>query len=117
MIEFALVGIGGAIGAISRYGVGRTIGNTTFPWSVFVVNVLGSTLLGFLLFGPIPHELVLLFGVGFCGAFTTFSTFSYQTVMLAEKQSWRRAGIHACGTLVVALIGFLIGASLGGALG
>ena len=117
MIEFVLVGTGGALGAILRYGIGRTFDNATFPWSVFVVNVIGSSFLGFLLFGPVPSEMVLLFGVGFCGAFTTFSSFSYQTVMLAENQSWGMAAVHAFGTLLVAMVGFLMGAALGGLFG
>ena len=78
-----LVGAAGATGALARYWVGLTFGGRPFPWSTLGINVVGSFLLGFILFGPAQHRLsttaTTAIAVGFLGAFTTFSTFSVET--------------------------------------
>ncbi len=80
------IALGGALGAVGRWAVGELI-RGELPWATFLVNVLGSLVIGFVFVleaaGPNPHVGVRLFlTVGFCGAFTTFSTFSYQTLAL-----------------------------------
>ena len=80
-----LIAIAGAAGAVARYGVGSAIGARTFPWGTLSINVAGSFLLGLLLeVGPgrMSDDLRVALGVGFLGAFTTFSTFGYETVAL-----------------------------------
>ncbi|MFT4415844.1 fluoride efflux transporter CrcB [Fredinandcohnia humi] len=84
-----LVGIGGAFGAASRYLVGVWIGNKIkqeFPIPTLFINILGSLLLGILTSLYLSHGLSesiwLLAGIGYCGAFTTFSTFGYEAVQL-----------------------------------
>ncbi|MGW5645555.1 fluoride efflux transporter CrcB [Saccharopolyspora sp. NPDC003752] len=88
-MTFVLVALGGALGACLRFHTDRWVQarhDTGFPWGTVTVNAMGSLVLGFLagvaLFGmPIP-VLQTFLGVGFCGALTTFSTFSYETVRL-----------------------------------
>ena len=82
-------GMGGAFGAIVRGYLGVLI-NTRFPWAILIVNVVGSFLVGVLvaIFAGYKSELsqqIEIISVGFCGGFTTFSSFSYQTVDLFRK--------------------------------
>nr|WP_147545625.1 fluoride efflux transporter CrcB [Rubeoparvulum massiliense] len=82
--------IGGFFGAISRYGVGIAFYTEQgFPWGTFVVNIIGCFLLSWLLTTAsrsrkIPSQLTLLLGTGFLGSFTTFSTFSMETIHLFQ---------------------------------
>jgi len=105
-----LVGLGGVAGALARYAVGRRIereyGDT------FVVNVLGSLLLGAVVAAPVSDPLALAVGTGFCGAFTTFSTFAFETVRLYERGRRRRAlgnaAIHLVGAVLAVGVGTLL---------
>ncbi len=92
---FAAVAAGGALGALSRFCVYRTV-ETGFPWATFIVNIVGCCLASFLMFrygiyadGPVK---TLVF-TGFFGAFTTMSTFSIDTVnLLTDGQYWQAGG-------------------------
>ena len=78
-MRIALVGVLGAAGALSRYAIGTAVGVTSFPWATLAINVVGAFLLGVVLVaGPVrwDEDLVVAVGVGFLGAFTTFSTVS-----------------------------------------
>ena len=103
-----LVGLGGALGALLRYATTRVLDAEAFPYGTLSVNVLGSFALGLLTFGGVGGDAALLFGVGACGAYTTFSSFAYDTVRLAETGDPRRGAINAVGTLLAALasVGF-----------
>lgn len=79
-----LVGVGGAIGAVCRHVVGAAVPSETFPFGTLTVNVVGSFVLGFVTFLDVGGDLLLLVGTGACGAFTTFSSFSFDTVRLWE---------------------------------
>lgn len=91
MFNVLLVALGGAVGAVARYGVGvgvaRLLG-LAFPWGTLIVNVAGGLLMGLLTarFGPEQETLRLALGVGVLGGFTTFSAFSLETVRLMEHQ-------------------------------
>ena len=106
MIEPVLVSVGGGLGAVCRYLVGQFVGERRFPWATLVVNVVGSFLLGLVVFGVSDSEIALLVGTGFCGAFTTFSSFSFQTVGLWERGDKTHALLNAAGNLAVSLAGF-----------
>lgn len=110
MTGFALVGLGGVAGAVARYLVGSHVERDQFD--TLVVNVLGSFLLGAVValpaVGPVD-PLALAVGTGFCGAFTTFSSFAFETVRLAETGRLRRATIYAVGTLAAALLAVALG--------
>jgi len=103
-----LVGTGGAIGAILRYGVSNLLlwwrGPHTFPISTLVVNIIGTFVLGIVVFGSSGNEATLLIGVGACGAFTTYSSFSVQTVRLWEDGKRGYAVVNAVGNFVSSAI-------------
>ncbi|WP_134669512.1 fluoride efflux transporter CrcB [Halorussus marinus] len=111
-----LVGAGGVLGAVARYAVGRRLPGRTAD--TFAVNVLGSLALGALTVGvPANAPVSAAFGVGFCGAFTTFSSFAVETVTLYEEGRRRAAVRNAVLNLVGALIAVGIGGWLASALG
>jgi CrcB protein len=104
-----LVGPGGVVGALARHRLGERIETGTAD--TLAVNVLGSLLLGALLAVPVGESL-LLAGTGFCGAFTTFSTFASETVRLAETgDPWRALG-NAAVNLVGAVGAVFLGVAL-----
>jgi CrcB protein len=105
-MEALLLSTGGALGAVLRYSIGQFLDDPVFPWSTLVVNAVGSFLLAIVLFAGTSSELELLVGVGFCGAFTTFSSFSFQTVSLWERGNRRHAIFNAVGNLVISLTAF-----------
>ncbi|PSP39246.1 camphor resistance protein CrcB [Halobacteriales archaeon QH_7_65_31] len=107
------VGLGGAVGATSRYLVGERVERTRLD--TLVVNVVGSFLLGFVLAAPLDGSVVTLLGTGFCGAFTTFSSFAFETVRLAEDGFGRAAAVNAVGTFALAVVGVVAGGWAGSA--
>ena len=115
MNAFLLVGLGGVAGAVSRHLLGERIDERTLD--TLAVNVVGSLLLGFLVAAPpslVPDPARLALGVGFCGAFTTFSTFAFETVRLAEMGEFRRAALNGGLNLVGALAAIFLGSGVAG---
>jgi CrcB protein len=113
VMPYLLVGLGGFIGANARFVVARVVGaafETKFPLGTFVTNVSGSFLLGVL--GTIVAQRVmpnsesmrLALGVGFLGAFTTFSTFEFETHALFDDGSWLTATTNMFASLFVGLL-------------
>jgi len=100
-----LVGVGGALGAVTRYAVGEVAGRESFPSSVVLVNAVGSFLAALVMIRSPSSEATLLLAVGYCGSLTTFSTFSFQTVHLWEQERRLAAVLHAVGTLAASLAG------------
>lgn len=97
-----------AVGAPLRYLVDGYIGDRVegiFPWGTFVINASGSLLFGVLsglaLYHAFPQTSKVILGTGLCGSYTTFSTFSFETVRLVEEGALRQAFRNAFGTLVV----------------
>lgn len=109
MEALLLVALGGGLGAVSRHLVGEVARTSAFPAATMLVNVIGSFIVAVVLFGAFESNVVLFVGIGFCGAFTTFSTFSVQTVTLLEEGKWLLAGIFAFGTAILGLLGFGLG--------
>jgi CrcB protein len=129
LANVVLVAIGGGLGAAARYLAGLWIAarlGAGFPWGTFFVNVTGSFLIGIVLVlvdrGALPAEARLLLAVGFLGGYTTFSTFSYDTLQLLAGGGnvmgpvlFNTLGQVLAGLLAVYL-GLVVGrASLGGA--
>lgn len=115
------IAIGGAVGALARYGLGGWVQSRAgfgFPWGTLVVNLLGCLLIGFgvryLEAVPLGPEVRALVAVGVLGAFTTFSTFSYETVALLEDGAWGRAAGYSFGSLVLGIAAVYIGMSFSG---
>lgn len=106
-----LVGVGGAAGALLRFGVGERIDVDRFPVAVVAVNVLGTFLATLLALLSPAHDVVLFGSVGFCGSLTTFSTFSVRTVGLWAAGRRLAAVALAVGTLLACLLGVGLAAS------
>lgn len=114
MIAYVMVGIGGAIGSIGRYWASGVIANLSggaFPFGTMFVNVTGAIVIGFfaaltgpdgrLFVGTSARQFVM---TGICGGYTTFSTFSLETMNLWRDGEWLSAGINAILSLVLCLI-------------
>ena len=108
------VGLGGVAGALARYGVGLAIEGRARD--TLAVNVVGSFVLGVVLGVDVGTTALLAIGVGFCGAFTTFSSFAVETIRLLEDDYPRAAAVNAVGTLVLAVLAVVVGTAIGRAL-
>ncbi|MEU6843503.1 fluoride efflux transporter CrcB [Streptomyces sp. NPDC046716] len=118
-MNWLLVIAGAVVGAPLRYLTDRTVQarhDTVFPWGTFAVNVVGSLVLGLLtgavMAGAASAHLQLLIGTGFCGALTTYSTFSYETLRLAETGMRFYALANVVGSVLGGLGSALVGATL-----
>lgn len=119
MNDFLLVAAGGAVGAPLRYLADRAVQarhGTAFPWGTFTVNVVGSLVLGLLtgaaLSGAAGHTVQLLLGTGLCGALTTYSTFSYETLRLAETGARFSAAANVVASVLAGLGAVFAGLAL-----
>jgi fluoride exporter len=117
---FLVVAAGGIVGAPSRYLLDQFVTGRTssgLPWGTMAINLSGSLLLGFLtgltLAGHLPPTAKALLGTGFCGAYTTFSTFTFETVRLMENGRF----LSAAGNVLVSVAVGLGAAAAGLALG
>jgi CrcB protein len=118
-LRWAAFLVAGGAGAVVRYVVDAVIGYRTegaFPWGTFVINTSGSLLLGFLtglgLYHAFPKAPRLVLGTGFCGAYTTFSTLTFETVRLVEEGAIGEAFRNVTATLVVAGAAAALGLAL-----
>ena len=117
MMNVLLVAVGGAVGAVARYGVGlgaaRLFG-LAFPWGTLAVNIVGGLAMGLLAAKTAPEQeaLRLALGVGVLGGFTTFSAFSLETVRLMEHQPGL-AALYAVLSVVLSIGACWLGLSLG----
>ena len=119
MSNAVFLAIAGALGALSRYGLSllayRAMGDG-FPYGTLLVNMLGSATFGFVMqvglnTGFIPDSLRMATTIGFLGAFTTFSTFSYETMRFLENGAWGPAALN-----IAANVGLSVAAVMGGVL-
>ena len=115
-----LIGLGGILGANARYLVSvwaaRRIG-ACFPFGTLIVNLSGSLLLGFVATGIVgrvvyEREVQMLVSVGFLGAYTTFSTFAFESVALVRRRAFVLAAANMLGSTVLGLLGAWIGAMI-----
>jgi CrcB protein len=105
--------LGGGTGSVLRYLVGLWIGSAAFPWATFAVNAVGSFAIGLLggcasRFGW-GEALRLSLTVGLCGGFTTFSTFSKESLALAEAGRWSAFAAYAFGSIVIGIAAVALG--------
>jgi len=116
------IGVGGAIGSIARYQIAQWAlpFSRTLPWGTIGINVLGSMVIGFigtltLASGryPLPETARLFIMVGICGGFTTFSSFSLQTLDLLRSGAWTRALLNVGLSVVLCLVAVAVGHRLG----
>lgn len=114
-----LVALGAAVGAPARFlldlAVRRRLGGA-LPWGTLCVNVAGCLLLGVFSALPLPREAMALLGAGLCGAFTTYSTFAYETYRLAADGERGRAALYVAASLGAGLGAAWAGVVLTGAL-
>jgi CrcB protein len=125
-MTYLWVALGSAVGGVARYGVSglaaRTFGSF-FPWGTLIVNVAGSTLIGFIAASAAPDARWLLspdaralLMIGFCGGFTTFSSFSLETLNLVRDGEWLWASANVVFSAVLCLVFVWLGYAGGAAL-
>lgn len=118
-MTYFLVAIGSAIGGTLRFWLSGLIANwvgQTFPWGTLFINITGSLAIGFFatLTGPegrifVPGEWRQFFMIGICGGYTTFSSFSLQTLTLARDGEWEWAGLNIGLSVILCLFGVWLG--------
>jgi CrcB protein len=119
MMLYLLIALGGALGSVARFAISGFVANhfgTTFPWGTFIINVTGSFIIGFYATLTGPEGRVFASGnsrqffmTGICGGYTTFSSFSLQTLNLARDDEWLQAGGNAVGSVVTCLAAVWLG--------
>ncbi len=123
MLTYLYIALGGALGSVGRYAVSGTVARATqevFPWGTLTANVSGCFVIGLfaMLTGPDGRILVApdfrqFFMVGVCGGYTTFSSFSLQTLALAKDGDMTRAAANIVVSLLFCLVGVWLGSVLG----
>ena len=123
---YLAVAMGGALGTVGRYFLSGVVANAfgeTFPWGTLIINVTGSFVIGF--FGTLtgPDGRLFVSGttrqfvmVGLCGGYTTFSSFSLQTLNLMNDREWLYAGANVLGSVILCLLFVWLGAIAAAAL-
>jgi fluoride exporter len=121
-VQIGLLIVFGALGTLARYGV--AVATQTwlsreaqgFPWATLTVNVIGSFVLALVVFlaleGRVSQDIRLAVGTGFCGAFTTFSTFALETDALLMRGAWAEVTLYVIGNLGLGFIAVLLGKAL-----
>lgn len=115
-----MIGVGGALGALSRYLLGGWIASRfglLFPIETMLINISGSFLLGLFvtlaLHLPISVEWRQAVAVGFIGSFTTFSTYEYEGLILLQQGQYLKAGVYLLGSLLIGLGAVALGVAFG----
>ena len=107
------VGLGGMLGAVSRYLFGLFIKSETFPYATGVVNIFGALVMGFIMGlaikGQISPSLRLFVATGICGGFTTFSAFAWENLELLQQQRYGSFLVYTLGTLALGIAATTIG--------
>jgi CrcB protein len=118
-MTLVLVMLGAAVGAPMRYLADRAVQSrhdTGFPWGTFTVNVVASLVLGLItgsaLAGSAPHDVQVFLGTGLCGALSTYSTFSYESMRLAEQGRRVFAAANIAASVIASLGAAFLGVAL-----
>jgi fluoride exporter len=115
MTRFLIVAAGGALGAVARYGVGRVLPATGWPWPTLTANIVGGLLMGLLtgwlaFRGGAQGESIRLFAaVGVLGGFTTFSAFSLETALMIERRQLALAGGYVAASVALSIFALFVG--------
>jgi CrcB protein len=124
--QYFVIGLGGALGSMLRFGLGSWVDATVskagqlFPWGTIVVNITGCFVIGFIagisfgdraLISPLARSFIM---IGILGGYTTFSSFSLQTLTLAQNNQWSGAAANVTISLVLCLVGTWLGSLLAG---
>ncbi|MBR1755356.1 MAG: fluoride efflux transporter CrcB [Bacteroidaceae bacterium] len=117
--ELLLVGTGSFIGGATRYLVSSFVSSlgSGFPWGTFIINFIGCLLIGFLWgltsrFPNFPPQLSLLLSVGFCGGFTTFSTFAKENLLLLQTDNYTSFSLYVFGSVAIGVFAVMLGFTL-----
>jgi fluoride exporter len=130
LMQYLVIGLGGALGSILRFGIGSFIDTSVsksgqiFPWGTIVVNITGCFVIGFIFtisaagegriyLSPLTRSFIT---IGILGGYTTFSSFSLQTLTLAQAGQWWGAAANVLLSVVLCLVGVWLGAMLAGSL-
>lgn len=119
-MDFLWVGIGGFLGANARYGMTRLVADrlgATYPWGTFLINLIGAFLIGIILTivtertvaDPVWRQVVV---IGFLGGYTTFSSYTFEAIALAQRGDWGAAVLYVLGSNVLGLIACAAGIGL-----
>lgn len=110
------VGVGGGLGALARYYIAGAIqsATTSFPWGIFVVNITGGLLMGLIVEASalklnLPPDLRAFLTVGILGGYTTFSTFSLDSVLLLQRGEYAQAAFYVIGSVVFSILALVAG--------
>lgn len=119
MTLYLWIAVGSALGGVGRFALSGLVANqlgTAFPWGTLIINVSGSFVIGFVNTLTAPEGRVFASGTtrqflmtGICGGYTTFSTFSLQTLDLANNGQWMRAGMNTALSVVCCLVAVWLG--------
>jgi CrcB protein len=129
LTQYLVIGLGGALGSMLRFGLGSLIDSNVqktgqiFPWGTIVVNITGCFVIGFIftisasegriILGSLTRNFIM---IGILGGYTTFSSFSLQTLTLAQDGQWWGAAANVLLSVVLCLAGVWLGAMLAGSL-
>lgn len=107
-----LVALGGAVGSIGRYLISRMV-ESSFPWTTFTVNILGSLFIGLFVGmadkGNVSPEMKLLLVTGFCGGFTTFSTFSNESFNMMKVGDVLQTALYVGASVIIGILAVWVG--------
>lgn len=114
MMAMLCVGLGGFVGAVGRYLLGLVPLEGDFPLMTFLINFVGAVVIGAVfeaatVWPGMSDNAVLFLKTGVCGGFTTFSTFSLETLTLIERGKYVTGAAYACGSVVACLAGVVLG--------
>jgi CrcB protein len=129
LLQYLVIGLGGALGSMLRFGVGSLIDSNVqksgyiFPWGTVIVNITGCFIIGFvftistaegrLMLSPLTRNFIT---IGILGGYTTFSSFSWQTLSLAQSGQFLAAAANVVLSVVLCLAGVWLGATLAGSI-
>ena len=129
LMQYLVIGLGGALGSMLRFGLGTLIDTNVqktgyiFPWGTIIVNITGCFVIGFVFtistsegrwfLSPLTRNFIT---IGILGGYTTFSSFSWQTLTLAQDGQWGGAAANVLLSVVLCLVGVWLGAMLAGSL-